>query len=76
MATEPSQVHYRADRPDAYAAALLALIRHARDSTDDFSFGPLRLADLDRDGLTVTGPDLSGPLLALSTIPGLAPVDS
>lgn len=75
MAAEPTRLHYRAEAGYVYADALLRLVVHARDSADDFTFGPLRLADCERDGLTVTGPDLAGPIAALSTVPGLAQVD-
>lgn len=73
---EPTTLHYRADRPDAYADALLRLVRYARDSSDDFRFGPTRLLDCERDGLHVTGPDLSGPINALTLVAGLAQVDA
>ena len=75
MGTELTRLLYRGDGPAAYAAALLALTRHARDSTDEFTFGPLRLLDCERDGLSLTGPDLAGPIGVLSTVPGLATVD-
>lgn len=71
MAAEPTVVHYLGDGPDAYAEALLRLVRHARASADDFTFGPLRLADAERDGLAVGGPDLVEVLALLSTVPGL-----
>lgn len=67
--------HFRADTPTGYAAALLALIRHARDSSDDYTFGPVNLAACDRDGLTVTGPDLAGPHGILAGVAGLAQLD-
>ncbi len=76
MANELTRLHYRADGPAAYAAALLALVRHARASNDDFRFGPTRLLDCERDGLSLVGPDLSGPLGILTTIAGLAQVDA
>ncbi len=72
MDSDLTQVHFRADGPEGYAEALLRLIRHARASKDDFSFGPVRLADCERDGLTVTGPDLRFPLQHLALVPGLA----
>ena len=75
MAEPPTRITYRADNPGAYASAILALMRLARDTSDDFTFGPLRLDELERDGLDVGGPDLAGVIAALVTIPGLAPVD-
>ncbi len=75
MADPPSHVRYRGDGPDALAAALVAVIRHARDSADDFTFGPLSLAELERDGLDIGGPDLAGVMQALVQIPGLAHID-
>lgn len=75
MAVDLTRLHYRADSPDAYALALLRLIEHARASTDDFTFGPLSLAACERDGLTVTGPDLSGPVGVLAAISGLAQLE-
>lgn len=69
-------VLYRGDGPDALAAAVVALIQHARDSSDNFSFGPLRLADLERDGLLVEGPDLGNAMTVLASVPGIAIVDS
>ncbi len=42
-----------------YARALLALVQHARDSTDDFTFGPVgNVSALLNNGLTVTGPEV------------------
>lgn len=76
MAAEPTRVHLRADRPDAYADALLRLVEHARASTDEFTFGPLRLLDCERDGLLLTGPDLGEALRLLTLVPGLAVVDT
>jgi len=70
-----TRLHYRADTPDVYAVALTRLVRHARESSDDFSFGPVRVADCIRDGLTLTGPDLTGPVGVLAAITGLAQVD-
>lgn len=72
---EPTVVRYRADRPDAYAQALLRLLEVARTSNDAFRFGPTRLAACVRDGLTVQGPDLQRALVALAAVPGLAQVE-
>ncbi len=79
MASSPPNVtrlHYRADSPAGYADALLRLIRLARESSDDFSFGPVRLADCERDGLDVSGPDLSAAMAALTLVPGLAVIET
>ncbi len=86
MATDPTggprppgeltRVHYRGDGPHAYADALLRLVRLARTGDDDFTFGPTRLAHCERDGLTLTGPDLAAPMAALTLVPGLAQTDA
>ncbi len=69
-----TQVTYRADSPAAYADAVLRLVALARDSADDFTFYPISLDELDRDGLTVVGPDLQAAIAALTLVAGLAPV--
>ncbi len=66
---------YRATSPITYATALLALVRYARTSDHDFTFGPVRLADAVRSGLDVTATDLSPIQVMLAAIPGLAPAD-
>ncbi len=77
MAAEPpTRLRYRADRPDVYAEAILALVQHARDSDDDFTFGPLRLADCVRSGLELSGPDLAEPMVILSAIAGIDQADA
>lgn len=59
----------------AYARALLALVELAREQPRPaFSFGPLQLSSLEQQGLTVSGPDLSGVEAALSSIHGLVEV--
>jgi hypothetical protein len=68
-------LHYRGDGPDALANAIVALLRHARASRDNFTFGPLRLADLERDGLTVDGEDIGQVMTLLAGVPGIAQVD-
>ncbi len=73
---EPTRVHYRGDGPEVMAAAIVAVMRYARESSDDFTFGPLRLDDLERDGLEIGGPDLGGVMNVLTLIPGLAQVDN
>lgn len=66
-------VRYYAVSQQAYARALLALTAYARISQDNFAFGPLDLAALDHQGLSVTGSGTDLPRVAetLSTIPGL-----
>ncbi len=68
-------VLYRGDSPETLTEALLAVIMYARDSEDDFKFGPLKLSALNRDGLRVEGDDLSGVKDVLSGISGLAIVE-
>lgn len=75
MADPPTVVRFRGDGPDALAAAIAAVLRHARDTKDDFTFGPLRLDELERDGLQIAGPDLAGVMQVLATIGGLAHID-
>lgn len=75
MPDPPTHIRFRGDGPDALAAALVAVLRHARDSADEFTFGPLSLADLERDGLDIGGPDLSGVMQVLALVPGLAHVE-
>ena len=67
-----STARYRAESRHVYARALVALAEHARDSTDDFVFGPLDLSALEHQGLAVSGPDLTAVREALSAVPGLA----
>ncbi len=76
MAADLTHYRYRADNPDVYAVAILALVEHARDSNDDFTFGPMSLTDCVRSGLDITGPDLAAIHVILSAISGLAPVDA
>lgn len=71
MATAERRVTYRSDSPDVLGEALLAVIRHARTSTDSFTFAPLKLSSLERDGLTIQGADLTGLQAVLAEIPGL-----
>ncbi len=68
-------LHYRGDGPDACAKAVVALLRHARNSDDNFEFGPLRLSELERDGLRIDGPDLGGAIAVLAQVAGIAQVD-
>ncbi len=76
MAEPPTRVRFRGDGPDVLAAAVAAVLHHARDSSDDYTFGPLRLDELERDGLVIGGPDLAGVMAVLATIPGLAHIDA
>lgn len=71
-----ASLRYRADTPATYAQALLALVIYARDSDDEFTFGPLRLADAVRSGIDVTGPDLSSVSVTLAAISGLTATDA
>ncbi len=75
MAEPPTRVRFRGDGPDVMAAAVAAVLRYARDTKDDFSFGPLRLDELERDGLEIGGPDLAGVMQVLAAVPGLAHID-
>lgn len=50
---------FRAASRIVYAKALLALVRRARDSYHDFTFGPLELAALEDQGLLVSGPGVA-----------------
>jgi hypothetical protein len=56
----------------AYARALTALAVYARDSSSEFTFGPLDLAALENQGLAVTGDDLAGVRKLLGGLPGIA----
>ena len=69
-------LRFRADMPLAYATAVIRLVEYARESNDDFEFGPLELAALKHTGLVVTGPDLNGVAELLAGIPGLAEKDA
>lgn len=69
-------VRYRGDSPAALADAVIALLEYARNSGDDFEFGPLRLHDLERDGLLIEGDNLTRVTAVLATIAGIAVVDS
>lgn len=75
MATDLTRLTFRADSPDAYAAAIVALVRLARRTKHDFTFGPLRLVDCARDGLIITGPDLTAAVNVLAAVTGLTQVD-
>jgi len=64
-------IRYRAESRYTYARALLELVLHARQGQDQFSFGPLDLGALERNGLAVSGPDLTSVQKVLAKIPGL-----
>lgn len=64
-------VRYRSGIRLAYAVALLALMEHARQSGEDFEYGPLDLSAAEDQGLVISGHDVSGAELALAGIPGL-----
>ncbi len=70
----PEQL-FRGDGPDALANAVVALLQHARSTSHDFTFGPLRLADLERDGLLLEGPDIGEAITMLADVPGIAAVE-
>ena len=44
---------------------------YARSHSDDFAFGPLDLGSLERNGLTISGPDLAAVRKVLAKVPGL-----
>lgn len=64
-------VRYRAGSRFTYAMALFELVIYARASKDDFAFGPTKLDMLERNGLTISGPDLTGVRMILAKIPDL-----
>jgi ribosomal protein L29 len=64
-------LRYRAATRYTYAQALTVLTEYARGSDADFEAGPLDLAALEHQGLTVTGPDLGQVRKILARIPGL-----
>ena len=66
-----STARYYAASPHSYARALLDLAAYARTHEDGFSYGPLDMAALQHQGLTVTGPDLTGVRELLGKVPGL-----
>lgn len=66
-----STVRYRAESRFTYAAALFELVMYARSHSDDFAFGPLDLGSLERNGLTISGPDLAAVRKMLAKVPGL-----
>lgn len=74
MPSADQTARYYATSPQAYARALLELTAYARVSQDNFAFGPLDLAALEHQGLTVTGSstDLARVRETLSRIAGLA----
>lgn len=67
-----STVRYWAASRHTYAVALTALVEYARGHGEDFAAGPLDLGALEHQGLTVSGPDLSGVRAVLAEVPGLA----
>lgn len=69
------RVRYRSDSPDVMAEALLSVVQYARESDEDFTFGPISLKALDRDGLVVKGDNLRGVLRVLNEILGLVAVE-
>lgn len=66
-------IRFRSDTPEALVAGIESLMQLARSRTDlNFSFGPLSLDALIRDGLVVHGPDEDAAGKALTKISGLA----
>lgn len=62
------------DSSEAVSRAVLLLVTQARSTTEDFSFGPLDLKSLLKDGLSVVG--ASDSLLSrLSKLPGVLAED-
>jgi hypothetical protein len=51
---------YRAVSRLVYSQAFEKLLVYARESDEDFTFGPTDFDALDGHGLTVSGPDLNG----------------
>ena len=66
-----STVRYRAESRFTYANALFELVMYARAHSDDFTFGPTDLGALERNGLTISGPDLTAVRKMLAKVPGL-----
>jgi hypothetical protein len=71
LVPEMTSLRYRGVMRLAYSVALLLLMEHARDTKDDFSFGPWDLDALEGQGLVVSGPDLAGARKVLDGVPGL-----
>lgn len=70
-----STLRYRALQRYSAARALLALVEASRQQdVPPFSFGPMDLHALERNGLVVTGDDLAVPAAALATVPGVVEV--
>jgi hypothetical protein len=65
---------FYADSRIPLAHAIAALVIHARDSEDDFEFGPLDLATLAESGLDISGPDADSAAQVVGRIPGLVEV--
>lgn len=68
-------IRYRAVMDLAYDVGLLYLLEHARESGDDFEYGPMDRDALHDQGLTVSGTRLEGVEKVLAEIPGLYPSD-
>jgi hypothetical protein len=64
-------IRYRAVMRLSYSVALLHLLEYARESREEFEYGPMSLAALDNQGLTICGPKLDGVQKVLADIPGL-----
>lgn len=75
MEAPANTIRYRAVMRLAYAVAMLNLLEYARESGDDFEYGPMDLDLLEAHGLTVSGPRLEGVQKVLGEIPGIYPSD-
>lgn len=70
-----SSLRYRAATHISYALALIALVRYARVHPEpDFQFGPLNLEALDKQGLVISGVELSDVSDLMEGIEGLTEV--
>jgi hypothetical protein len=68
-------IRYRALYRIIYARALLALVEYSRERPHPpVQFGPLDITKMERNGLTVTGTDLTGVAAVLAKVHGLVEV--
>ena len=66
---------FRGDGPESLVLGVSALLGFVRTHPHlRFSFGPLSLDALVRDGILLRGPEISGAADVLAEIPGLAEV--
>jgi len=66
-------VRFRGDLPEPLVQGIIVLLGLARESDQKFSFGPLELSALIRDGIVVKG-EIHEARKRLAEIPGLAEV--